>query len=64
MFDLLVGWLDLHHDLVLVFGLHLLDEGCGHLLLLLGVVVDAAPVLGPAVIALSATITVSTSVFT
>ena len=52
MWDLLVSWLQLHHDFVTVFGLHLLYEGGGHLLLLLGVIVDTAPVLGPAIIAL------------
>ena len=50
--DLLFSWLELHHNLVFVLGLHLLYEGGGHLLLLLSVVVDAAPVLSPAVITL------------
>ena len=51
--DSLVSRLDLHHNLVLVSGLNLLDEAGGDLSLLLSVVVDAAPVLGPAVVALS-----------
>ena len=51
-YDLLFSWLDLNHNLVFVLGLHLLDEGGGHLLLLLSVVVDAAPVLSTTVITL------------
>jgi len=45
--------LHLHHDLVLVLGLHLLDEVECSVLLFLGVIVDTTPVLSPPVIALS-----------